>query len=90
MAPNDKQPLQRQSTMDPPQLGQAWAAQAQAMRDRAAAIDWSKVDWSKLAAQDVGVRMGPVMTEEQFKAYREQGGRNVHVIRTTDQAGKKP
>ena len=35
-----------------------------------AGIDWSKIDLSKLKASDIGVRMGPMLTEEEFAAYR--------------------
>lgn len=40
-------------------------------RARSAAVDWSKVDWSRLKPSDVSVRMGPMMTEEQFAEYRK-------------------
>lgn len=70
-----------------------WATRTQSMRAAASAVDWSKVDWSKLGAKDVGVRMGPVMTEEQFREYRHrQGAAPVHIIRGGEAsvAGKKP
>lgn len=85
-------PLERQRAVDAQQAAaaRAWAAQVQGAQTRAAGVDWSKVDWSKLTAQDVGVRLGPVMTEEQFKAYRAQSGRNVQVVRAPAPDGKKP
>ena len=91
---DDEQALERQRAMSEQQAqaARAWAAQVQGMRGRADGVDWSKVDWSKLGAKDVGVHMGPVMTEEQFKAYRERSGRNVHVVRAAGDAkgtGKK-
>ena len=38
-------------------------------------IDWSGMDWSKLKASDIGVRFGPALTEEQFKALQAAKGR---------------
>lgn len=73
---------------DPAAAGAAWAATVQAMRAKAAGIDWSKVDWSKLSAKDIGVQFGPVMTEEQFREYRKrQADRPVTVIRHTADGG---
>lgn len=87
-----EQQLRRQRALDEQQAkaARAWAAQVEAMRARAAAVDWSKVDWSRLNAKDIGVQMGPPMTEAQFAEYRRrQGGRPVHVIRR-DAGGAEP
>ena len=63
----------------------AWRAVTDAMRAQSAGVDWSKVDWSKLAPSDIGVQMGPMMTEEQFREYqRRKGADRVHVIRGQD------
>jgi hypothetical protein len=41
-------------------------------------IDWSKV---KVDPQDVGVRMGPMLTEEEFKAmWCGKGQKKPHII----------
>lgn len=62
-----------------------WKAMTDAMRAKSAGVDWSKVDWSKLAPSDIGVQMGPMMTEEQFREYqRRKGADRVHVIRQPD------
>lgn len=63
----------------------AWKEVTDAMRAKSAGVDWSKVDWSKLAPSDIGVQMGPMMTEEQFREYqRRKGADRVHVIRGQD------
>lgn len=65
--------------------GAAWKEVTDAMHAQAAGVDWSKVDWSKLAPSDIGVQMGPMMTEEQFREYqRRKGVDRVHVIRGAD------
>lgn len=60
---------------------QAWERKVAGMRSECEATDWSGVDWSKLRAQDVGVQLGPPMTEEQFRAYRARAGGRVSVVR---------
>ena len=59
----------------------AWKAEM-AKRARVAAktqhVDWSKV---KIDPSKLGVEMGPVLTEEQFKAYCESSGVKHHVIK---------
>jgi hypothetical protein len=58
----------------------AWQAEL-AKRAHAAKtqdIDWSKV---KIDPSKLGVEMGPVLTEEQFKAYCEKTGVKHHVIK---------
>lgn len=60
-----------------------WQKGVQAMKDRSGAVDWSKVDWSGLTAKDVGYKLGPVMTEEQFAEYRKQTGGRVHVVKAS-------
>lgn len=77
-APDQDKPATRATAE---QAASAWAQEVQDMRARADSVDWSKVDWSKLRPQDIGVRMGPVMTEEQFKAYRAATGGHAHVIK---------
>lgn len=67
-----------------------WERKVTSMNRATNALDWSKVDWSKLNPRDIGVQMGPPMTEEQFREYRERraaaGGGSVHVVG----AAKKP
>lgn len=91
MSDKGKQP----ATPPPPAAGMAeyqkqWERKVASMNRATNAIDWSKVDWSKLDPRDIGVQMGPPMTEEQFRAYRERraaaGGGSVHVVGAT----KKP
>lgn len=65
--------------------GAVWKAVTDAMKAQSAGVDWSKVDWSKMTASDIGVQMGPVMTEEQFRAYQQRKGADrVHIIRGQD------
>ncbi len=59
-----------------------WVRHVATMNEQARGVDWSKVDWSKLQAKDVGVRFGPIMTEEQFREYRRR--------QASTQAGKRP
>lgn len=66
-----------------------WKSMTDAMKARTASVDWSKVDWSKLTAADIGVHMGPMMTEEQFREYQRRKGSAVHVIRNGGTAAPK-
>ncbi len=70
--------------MDGQKAFMAWQAQmAQRAEDaKTQDIDWSKV---KIDPSQLGVEMGPALTEEQFKAYCESTGTKHHVIKT----GKK-
>lgn len=68
---------------DPDQLRalRAWQKQMAAQTKRATDTD---VDWAntKIDPKDLGVQMGPMLTEEQFKEYmKTQGGGNVKLIR---------
>jgi hypothetical protein len=59
-----------------------WDKKSDEMRRASANVDWSGVDWSKLNPKDVGVELGPAMTEEQFAEYRKK--RRVQILgRTT-------
>ena len=52
----------------------AWAHMVSEMKRAATHVDWSQIDLSKLAPKDIGVHVGPMMTEEQFRAYRARAG----------------
>lgn len=56
-----------------------WQAAVAAMQGKAQAVDWSKVDWSKLSPSEIGVRLGPPMTEAEFREYRKS--KAVHVVK---------
>ena len=58
-----------------------WEQKVAGMKQASAGIDWSGVDFSKLKPSDIGVHVGPVMTEEQFKEYRRRTGSAPHVIK---------
>lgn len=58
-----------------------WEQKVAGMKQASAAVDWSGADWSKLRPSDIGVQVGPVMTEEQFKEYRRRTGSTPHVLR---------
>lgn len=84
-APPRKVPARTQSAT-PEQLFKQWGQKVDGMNAATNAIDWSKVDWSKLSPSDIGVQMGPPMTEEQFRKYREEraaAGGSVHVVNAT-------
>lgn len=58
----------------------AWQA---AMAKRMVAAKTENIDWSKVKIDpsQLGVEMGPALTEEQFKAYCESTGVQHHVIK---------
>jgi hypothetical protein len=58
----------------------AWDAHVKSMTEASAAVDWSGHDFSKLKAKDIGVSLGPALTEEQFEQYR-QGRSDVQVLK---------
>ncbi len=65
-----------------PRDAAAWAHMVGEMKRAATHVDWSKIDLSKLAPKDIGVHVGPMMTEEQFKEYRARSGSaGVHVVK---------
>lgn len=41
-------------------------------------IDWSKAN---IAPKDVGFKVGPMLTEEQFKEYCQQSGTRPHIFK---------
>jgi hypothetical protein len=41
-------------------------------------IDWSKAN---VSPKDVGFKMGPLLTEEQFKAHCQQTGTQPHIFK---------
>lgn len=49
----------------------AWDKQVDSMKNASQTVDWSGMDWSKLNPKDIGVTLGPPMTEEQFLEYRK-------------------
>jgi hypothetical protein len=64
------------------QQASAWAHMVGEMKRASTEVDWSKIDLTKLAPKDIGVHVGPMMTEEQFKAYRARTGpAGVHVVK---------
>jgi hypothetical protein len=56
-----------------------WEQRTRSMHEEAAKVDWSSMDMSRLKASDIGVRLGPMLSEEQFRALRAgqppRGGR---------------
>jgi hypothetical protein len=62
----------------------AFAAWQSEMARRMVAAKTDTVDWSKVKIDpaQLGVEMGPVLTEEQFKAYCESSGVQQHVIKS--------
>lgn len=66
---------------DPGEHHKDWARAVAGMKTQSAAIDWSRVDFSQLQASDVGVKFGPLLTEEQFKQYRKGAAGDVHVVK---------
>lgn len=66
----------------------AWSKKMDTMKQQSQSVDWSKFDFSKLQASDIGVSMGPMMSEEEFKEYRKRAP--VHVIQANQGTAKKP
>lgn len=60
---------------------QTWEQKVAGMKQASAVVDWSRADWSKLKPSDIGVQIGPVMTEEQFREYRRRTGSTPHVLK---------
>ena len=86
--PQPQPPPQFRSSLD--KYYKDWERRVASMKSQAARVDWGKVDWSKVEPSDIGVRMGPVMTEDQFRKYREKN-KNVAVIGSLGNAtSKKP
>lgn len=52
----------------------SWEKRVRDMNESSAGVDWSGMDMSKLKAKDIGVRFGPMLTEEQFRELRAQKG----------------
>lgn len=65
----------------------AWEHMVREMKRASSAADWSGVDWTKLNPRDVGVHVGPMMTEEQFKEYRRRSGAPVRVVKSAANLG---
>ena len=65
-----------------------WTRKMDTMKQQSQSVDWSKFDFSKLQASDIGVSMGPMMSEEEFKEYRKRAP--VHVIQANQTTAKKP
>jgi len=51
------------------------------MKAAAAVADWGRTDFANLKPSDIGVRLGPMLTEEQFREYRKQAGGAVRVVK---------
>lgn len=56
-----------------------WDRKAEEMRKNAGAIDWSKIDMSALDPKDISVEYGPMMTREQFLAWKQN--RHVKIMK---------
>lgn len=52
-----------------------WEERTRSMHEEAAKVDWSAMDMSKLKASDIGVRLGPMLSEAEFLAMRAKQGR---------------
>jgi hypothetical protein len=52
-----------------------WEQKTRSMHEESAKVDWSSMDMSKLKASDIGVRLGPMLNEEQFRALRASQAR---------------
>lgn len=85
LAPTRTSEPTRTSALD--EYYRQWEHKVAGMKQASAAVDWSGADWSKLKPSDIGVQMGPVMTEEQFKEYRRRTGSTPHVLKAP---AKKP
>lgn len=57
-----------------------WQRRVGEMSSKTKEVDWSKTDFSKLQPSDIGVQMGPAMTEEEFRDYRRRTGGGARVI----------
>jgi hypothetical protein len=60
-------------------LLRAWEEQTKAAATRAAETDWSTA--AKINPKDLGFRMGPVMTEEEFKAHCQRTGTKPTIVK---------
>lgn len=49
-----------------------WEQRAKEMHDSSAATDWSTFDFSKLSAKDIGVRLGPMLSEAEFRELQKK------------------
>lgn len=89
--PSPKQPAQPPKPQRPKtpldKYYQDWEKKVAAMTRQASTVDWSKVDLSKLNPSDIGVHLGPPMTEEQFRAYRARQGKPVRVLKPGEGLG---
>lgn len=59
----------------------AWEHKVASMKAASSKVDWAGADWSKLKPSDIGVHVGPLMTEEQFREYRKRTGSSPHVVK---------
>ena len=50
------------------------------MQERAKSVDWSKMNLRDLNPKDIGVCMGPPMTQAEFEAYQKRSGRPTRII----------
>ena len=66
--PDSKKPADKAESLT--EYYARWERQAREMTDAMHRVDWRGVDWSKLDPKDVGVKIGPPMTAEQFERYR--------------------
>lgn len=57
----------------------AWEEQAKATAARAANTDWSSV--TRVDPKDLGFKMGPMMTEEEFKAHCQRTGTKPTILK---------
>lgn len=56
----------------------AWERQNRAAAAQAATTDWSKV---KVDPKDIAFRMGPIMSEEEFKAHCQRTGTRPTILK---------
>ncbi len=58
----------------------AWQREAEEMtrKTMSSGIDWSKAN---VSPQDVGFKMGPMLTEAEFKEYCRQTGTRPHIFK---------
>lgn len=57
----------------------AWEEQAKAAAAMAATTDWSSVP--RVDPKDMGFKMGPMMTEEEFKAHCQRTGTKPTILK---------